>query len=186
MRTLKRKWHILIVFLLPVFYVSADTNCTSCSISVLFQGTYTDETCIISINGGTYTETVSLPPVSVASLDKDGNEAGSRQFAIALKQCPADRTVAVTFISNLSSADTITGNLLNTVGEGYSQHVQIRIRKENGSRIIIDNASSGQDYQISSSGSDVNHYYRASYYAKGSAVTAGNIRAIAGVELVYK
>jgi major type 1 subunit fimbrin (pilin) len=65
--------------------------------------------------------------------------------------------------------------------------VQIRIRKENNDRTIIDEPTSGQDYVIPAAGDAVSHRFTASYYAKGnSAVTAGRVHTVAGVDLVYK
>ncbi|EOS94462.1 type 1 fimbrial protein [Erwinia tracheiphila] len=182
----------LISCLLISLSLKAATDCSSnsndrCSIGVLFQGFYNDETCIVSINSGTYSETVFLPTISTSSLQKGGAEAGSKNFNITLQECPSDRTVSVTFVSNLSAADSTTGNLTNTTGEGYSKNVQVRIRKEDGAQILIDDSSSGQDYIIPSAGSDVTHQYTASYYANGdNAVSAGVLKSFAGVELVYK
>ncbi|EXU76633.1 MULTISPECIES: fimbrial protein [Erwinia] len=167
--------------------LAADTDCSNgCNIEVLFQGVYNEETCIVSINSGTYSEVVLLPTISTSSLQTDGNEAGSKNFDITLQECPSDRTVTVKFVSNLSSADSTTGNLINTTGDGYSENVQVRIRKEDGTQVIIDDTESGQDYVVSSSGDDVTHQYTASYYASGNnAVTAGVLKSLAGVELVY-
>lgn len=160
---------------------------TDCSIDVSFVGVYTDETCAISINGASNNETVTLPRLSTVALKNDGAEAGSRPFDITLKDCPASRTVTLTFVSNISPADTATGNLINTTGSDYSQNAQLRLRKENGSQVVIDDAATGQDYVISSTGDALTHQYTVSYYAKGdSAVTAGKVQAAAGVELVYK
>ncbi|AXF77603.1 type 1 fimbrial protein [Erwinia tracheiphila] len=178
----------LISCLLISLSLKAATDCSNgCNIDVLFQGFYNDETCIVSINSGTYSETVFLPTISASSLQTDGTEAGSKNFNITLQECPSDRTVSVTFVSNLSAADSTTGNLTNTTGEGYSKNVQVRIRKEDGAQILIDDSSSGQDYIIPSAGSDVTHQYTASYYANGNnAVSAGVLKSFAGVELVYK
>ncbi|MBW7984862.1 fimbrial protein [Enterobacillus tribolii] len=160
---------------------------TDCSIDVFFKGVYTDETCNISINGASANETVTLPTLSTATLKKDGTEAGSKLFDITLKDCPVSRTVTLFFNSDFSSADSATGNLINSVGSDHSQNAQVRLRKEDGALIKIDDATTGQDYVISPTGDAVTHHYTASYYAKGdSAVTAGKVRAAAGVELVYK
>lgn len=157
------------------------------SMDVHFTGIYTDETCVIEINNGSNNEIVQLPRISVMSLDKNGNEAGSVPFNITLKECPANRTITVFFNSTVSGADTATGNLINDAGTGMSKSVQVRLRKEDSSQVVIDDATSGQDYLISATAAPLSHRFLASYYAKGdSAVTAGKIQTIAGVELVYK
>lgn len=193
MRTLRKyTWvSIPVIFslvLLPSVNLKAGTDCSNgCNIEVLFQGVYSDETCVVSINGGAYSETVLLPTISTSSLQVDGNEAGSKAFNITLQECPSDRTVAVSFVSNLSAADSATGNLINTTGDGYSENVQVRIRKEDGTQVLIDSSASGQDYTIPSTGDNVTHQFTASYYADGNnAVTAGVLKSLAGVELVYK
>lgn len=193
MRTLRKYTWVSIpvitsLVLFSSFNSKADTDCSNgCNIEVLFPGVYSDETCVVSINGGTYSETVLLPTISTSSLQVDGNEAGSKAFNITLQECPSDRTVAVSFVSNLSAADSTTGNLTNTTGDGYSENVQIRNRKEDGTQVLIDDSASGQDYAIPSAGGNVTHQFTASYYANGNnAVTAGVLKSLAGVELIYK
>lgn len=91
------------------------------------------------------------------------------------------------FNSSASGADTATGNLVNGTGTDMSKNVQIRLRKEDSSQVIIDDATSGQDYLISATADPLSHRFLASYYAKGdSAATAGKVQTVAGVELVYK
>lgn len=170
------------VFILPVWGCSTD-----CSISVNFTGVYNDETCNVVINNLSSNETVTLPQISISLLQKNGNETGSVPFEIALRDCPASRTITAFFNSSAQATDNVTGNLVNTAGANYSSNVQIRLRKEDGSQVIIDNNATGQNYIIPSSAEQVSHTFTASYYAKGeAAVTAGQVRAIAGVELVYR
>ncbi|MDC7860812.1 fimbrial protein [Pantoea ananatis] len=157
------------------------------SMDVYFTGTYTDETCVVEINNGSNNEVVTLPEISVMSLQSNGSEAGSVPFNITLKECPASRTVTVFFNSSASGTDTATGNLVNGTGTDMSKNVQIRLRKEDSSQVIIDDATSGQDYLISATADPLSHRFLASYYAKGdSAATAGKVQTVAGVELVYK
>lgn len=170
-----------------VFVFSSQACSTDCSIDVYFTGTYTDETCDVVINTASSNEIVTLPRISAASLGNNGSEAGSVPFDIMLKNCPASRTVTVFFNSSATAADSETGNLVNNTGSIYSNNVQIRLRKENSSQVIIDDATSGQDYVISPAAEPISHTFTASYYAKGdAAVNAGQVHAIAGVELVYK
>lgn len=55
------------------------------SMDVYFTGTYTDETCVVEINNGSNNEVVTLPKISVMSLQSNGSEAGSVPFNITLK-----------------------------------------------------------------------------------------------------
>lgn len=169
-----------------VFIPVAQACYTDCSINVYFDGTYKDETCEVVINNAGMNEVVTLPRIPVTSLKDNASEAGSVPFDITLKDCPPERTVTVFFNSSATAADSETGNLVNLPGAQYSKNVQIRLRKENGSPVIIDEPASGQDYIISTAADPVSHIFTASYYAKGdAAVTAGQVHAIAGVELVY-
>ncbi|MCT4715768.1 type 1 fimbrial protein [Enterobacteriaceae bacterium H18W14] len=166
---------------------TASACVTDCSIEVNFTGNYTDETCNVIIDNAGNDAVISLPQRATRLLKQNGSETGSTPFDITLKDCPASRTVSVFFNSSFSSADTATGNLLNTTGANFAQHVQIRLRKENNSQVIIDDAITGQDYIISSAADPLTHRFTASYYANGdSTVTAGKVHAAAGVELVYK
>lgn len=175
------------LFLVLLGIPTACAYAVNYSMDVYFTGTYTDETCVVEINNGSNNEVVTLPKISVISLQTNGSEAGSVPFNITLKECPASRTVAVFFNSSISGTDTATGNLINDTGPDMSKNVQIRLRKEDSSQIIIDDASSGQDYIISATADPLSHRFLASYYAKGdSAATAGKIQTVAGVELVYK
>ncbi|MGD8163224.1 fimbrial protein [Pantoea sp. FN0307] len=170
-----------------IFIFSARACLTNCSIDLNFTGIYIDETCEVVINNDSSNEIITLPRISTASLQNNGSEAGSVPFDITLKNCPASHTVTLFFDSSVTAADNKTGNLVNRTGLTYSDNVQIRLRKENSSQIIIDDAASGQDYIISSAAEPISHRFTASYYANGDAVvTAGKVYAIAGVELVYK
>lgn len=162
-------------------------ECKNCKINVSFTGIYNDETCEVVINGSGNAETIALPEMSTQSLKNPGTEAGSRKFVIELKECPTERNIRLKFVSNTSQSDTSTGNLLNTSGPDYSKNVQIRLRKEDGTQIKIDDLTSSQNYFIPESGEMVAHEYIANYYASGnSGATAGLVKTTAGIELSYK
>lgn len=162
-------------------------DCKNCRVDVSFTGIYNDETCEVVINGKENTDTVELPVISTQSLRVPGSEAGSSSFVIGLKNCPTDRNIRLKFVSNTSQSDPSTGNLLNTSGEDYSKNTQIRLRKEDGTQISIDDLSSAQNYFIPESGGIVTHDYIANYYSSGSTgATAGLVKTTAGIELFYK
>jgi len=168
--------------------LSAHACLTDCAIDVSFTGKYTEETCEVLVNNGSNNGVVTLTQISTNSLKNNASEAGSTPFDISLKNCPANRSVTLFFNSRLSSFDGTTGNLINnTIDKTYSLNVQIRVRKEDGSQVFIDNSSTGQTYLIPATAETISHRFAASYYALGdSAVTAGKVQTIAGVELDYK
>ncbi|MTD38237.1 fimbrial protein [Erwinia sp. CPCC 100877] len=179
---------VLFSFLAASSFIPVAQACsTDCSIDVNFTGVYKDETCEVVINNASSNEIVTLPTISALTLNQNGREAGSVPFDVTLKNCPGNRTITLFFDSSVSAADTETGNLVNSTGLTYSRNVQIRIRKEDSSQVVIDDATTGQGYIISSEAEPLSHRFTASYYAKGdSAVTAGKVHAATGIELVYK
>lgn len=171
----------------PALALSCTEGTSPCTIAVYFEGTYQEETCDVSIDDKSSSETVVLPTLSSAALQQDGSEAGNRSFKVGLKNCPINRTVALHFVSGTTASDTSTGNLTNTAGGEYSKNVQIRLRNESGQQMVIDNTDSVQDYVISDKGEDVTHLFSADYYAHGtSSVTAGLINTSASIDLIYK
>lgn len=183
------KYILIVFFTLFVDYVKADTACTDeqCNIQVNFQGKYLEDTCEISINGGGDNETINLPEISTRTLMRDSSEAGSKIFNIALRNCPYGHVIALNFKSGAGGVDNTTGNFYNTEGLNYSRNVQIRLRKEDGSLININDAATMQRYVIPTPGKDVAHNYMVSYYAKGNnAVTAGEVRVVSEVSLSYE
>ncbi|MFK8256242.1 fimbrial protein [Erwinia sp. AnSW2-5] len=188
----RKKLHSGIVLLTIAVLMVSQSNisaeeCKYCSIDVSFTGTYNDETCEVIINGKGNTETIELPEISTQSLKEAGSEAGSTTFVIGLKNCPTDRNIKLKFVSNVEKSDTSTGNLLNTSGDGYSKNTQIRLRKDDGTQIGIDDLTSAQNYYIPESGNIVTHDYTASYYSSGiSGATSGLVKTTAGIEINYK
>ncbi|PIJ49611.1 hypothetical protein BL250_11835 [Erwinia sp. OLTSP20] len=192
MRQAYRKFVRLMVLatgILSSFALLASDYCSSsgaCRIPVQFSGIYKDETCRISINKGSSDETVNLPSVSTTKLQNDGNEAGSQQFNITLRACPASQKINLRFVSAGNQVDKRTGNLLNSTASGMSKAVQIRIRNEASIQMVVDDPYSYQSYNIPSGGDDVTHFFSAAYYANGSRrVTPGSVYAFSGIDLVY-
>ncbi|EOV9666444.1 fimbrial protein [Cronobacter malonaticus] len=72
-----------------------------------------EETCGISINNASSSETITLPTLSTTVLQKAGAEAGSQQFSVTLTHCPIDKTVMLRFVNDSGLADANTGNLMN-------------------------------------------------------------------------
>ncbi len=162
-------------------------NAGDCKINVSFTGTYMEETCGVSINNASSSEMITLPTLSTTVLQKAGAEAGSQQFSVTLTHCPIDKTVVLRFVNDGGLADINTGNLINEAGAGYSENVQVRLRKSDGTQMSINNDTSTQEYIIPATGDDITHYYIAAYYASGNGnVTAGEVGTLANIDLIYK
>ncbi|ADZ42091.1 TPA: fimbrial protein [Yersinia enterocolitica] len=172
----------------PAQAASACAGAADCKVQVSFTGEYLEDTCEVSIDGGSSSESVLLPTLSTTELKTDKAEAGKKQFQIALNKCPVNRTVSLRFIAaGATMPDATTGNLQNEVADDFSKSAQVRLSKAAGQQMVVGDENSVQEYVISSSGADVTHYFLAGYYAKGTnTVTPGQVRATAGIELVYK
>ncbi len=165
----------------------ASPECPDCDVTVNFTGVYIDTTCIVSINGGSNNETVTLKSVYENRLQNDGDEAESTKFSIALKECPINYGISLNFKSNSGNVNPNTYNLTNTIGAEYASNVELRIKNSNSQQLRIDDVNSYQEYVIPSIGSQVNHDYYVSYYANGNnSVKAGKVSAKSLVEIIYK
>ncbi|GAA0509698.1 fimbrial protein [Tatumella terrea] len=155
-------------------------------ITVNFTGEYVTETCEIRINGSGNNEAVTLPRLTTTALNNSGGEGGKTGFTVTLAECPGFTTVNLLFGSDYSPADTATGNLLNQTGNDYSRNVQLRIRKEDGSQIMIDDRNTAQQYRIWFANTPVTHQFYVSYFSGNAGpVTAGKVHAIAGITVDY-
>lgn len=173
----------------PAQAASSCGNDADCRIQVSFKGEYIEDTCEISIDDASSSETVFLPTLSVNDLKSDTAEAGKQQFQITLKQCPTSRSIDLRFVAAEGSRapDTVTGNLQNEMADDYSRNVQVRLSKAAGQQMVVGGENSVQEYIIPATGEGITHYFLAGYYAKGTtAVTPGQVNATAGIELVYK
>ncbi|EOC0351495.1 fimbrial protein [Cronobacter turicensis] len=187
-RTLSETGLLLMLFFYTGFcFADKCVNAGDCKINVSFTGTYMEETCGVSINNASSSETITLPVLSTTVLQKAGAEAGSQQFSVTLTHCPIDKSVMLRFVNNNGFADVKTGNLINEAGTGYSENVQVRLRKADGTQMIINDETSTQEYLIPATGDDITHYYIAAYYAAGSGnVTPGEVGTLANIDIIYK
>lgn len=171
---------------LLMLLLSATASAGDYPITVNFSGEYVTETCEIKINGSGSNEAVTLPRLTTAALSNSGGEGGKTGFTVTLAECPGFTSVNLLFSSAYSPADSATGNLLNQTGNGYSRNVQLRIRKEDNSQIVIDDRNTAQQYRIWFANTPVTHQFYVSYFSDNSGpVTAGKVHAIAGITVDY-
>lgn len=159
---------------------------TGCPLPVTFKGTFLEETCEVKIDQGGNQATVVLPRISTRLLQKDGDEAGARQFSISLATCPAGKNINLYFTPINIRVNQITGNLMNSSGYGMSEFVELRLRDESGQQLRVGDNTYYQQYSIPQTSAEVTHTYSASYFANGNnAVTAGSLNTLAGINLIY-
>ncbi len=175
-------WSLVAVLFSPAVFSAGNYP-----INVDFTGEYVNETCEVSINGNSSTETVTLPLLTTTVLSNNGGEAGKTGFTITLNECAGNQTVLLRFNSNYSSADTVSGNLLNQTGSGYSKNLQLRLRKEDNSQMIIDDLNTADRFETRDAETPVTHQYYVTYYSGSEGpVTAGKVYAVAGITLEYE
>lgn len=165
--------------------ISAATSCReNCSIKVLFKGEYLAETCRLTINQSTNQETIALPTLATSKFSAQENELGVKPFTVQLTQCPAKQTVLLSMHAENNSYDALSGNLKNSRGSGMSENIQVRIRKENGVQLKINQVNTGQTYQYASGNNIESHQFTASYYSVG-APTPGKLMVRATLSINY-
>lgn len=81
--------------------------------------------------------------------------------------------------------DALTGNLKNSLGAGMSENIQVRIRKENGEQLKVNQTNTGQAYQYASGKNIESHQFTASYYSMGLQPTPGKLMVRATLNINY-
>lgn len=176
----------LILFLNISSSIAVTTTCRdNCKIELLFKGQYVAETCRLTINQSSAQETIKLPDLSISQFTAQENELGIKPFTIQLTNCPEKQTVLLSMHAENAFYDALTNNLKNSQGVGMSENIQVRIRKENGEQLKINQPNTGQAYQYASGKNIESHQFTASYYSTGLAPTAGKLMVKATVNINY-
>ncbi|SEQ76827.1 Pilin (type 1 fimbria component protein) [Rosenbergiella nectarea] len=167
--------------------LAATTSCRDdCHIDVLFKGEYLAETCRLTINQASSQETILLPELSTSQFTAQENELGMKPFTIQLTECPEKQSVLLSMHAENAFYDALTGNLKNTRGTGMSENVQVRIRKENGEQLKINQVNTGQTYQYANGKNIETHQFTASYYSVASLPpTPGKLMVRATININY-
>ncbi|WP_241607794.1 fimbrial protein [Rosenbergiella australiborealis] len=156
------------VMSLPSTYAATKKCQGDCYIDVLFKGEYLAQTCRLSINQATSRETIALPVVSTSKFTPQENELGTTPFTLQLTDCPDKQTVLLSLQTDSAFYDALTGNFKNTQSAGMSDGLQLRIRKENGEQLKVNQPDSGQLYKYASGSNVESHQFTASYFSKTS------------------
>ncbi|TCM62726.1 major type 1 subunit fimbrin (pilin) [Acinetobacter calcoaceticus] len=157
--------------------------------TITFKGKVLDSTCKVN-NGGGANLTVSLPNVSLSSLNNAGQVAGRTAFKIILSGCSATQVTA--FFEPGATVNSNTGRLINSVTTGTSaKNIDIQLLNSKGQQIMLnafgsDGTQTNTEWQSASSASTSTELsYAAEYYAT-AAVTAGEVNTSVQYTLIYK
>lgn len=150
------------------------------------NGQLTDQSCQVSVNNGGNDLTLTLPTVSVRSLNQVGATAGSTPFTFTFTGCPTGQGDGIvrTFFE-ATNVDQTSGNLINTA-PGGATNVQVQITDANNQRIVLSGAGIDSNGGRSNDGVPIGTdgtasiTYHAQYAATGRA-TSGAV----STQLVY-
>lgn len=154
--------------------------------TVTFTGKLIADTC--SITAGDEDKQVTLPTLSIQSLDVAGKEAGTTTFDLHVEACPDTVTqVAAHFEAiNSDGFDATTQNLTNSTlkADGGAENVQIRLFDKDGST-QIPVGGTGAMFDVDATTHKATMTYIGGYYAT-AATTAGDVTAKVQYTLAYK
>ncbi len=152
--------------------------------TISFNGEITSNTCNVSVDGGTASETVLLPTVSESALDAPGKFAGRTSFSIGLSGCTGSLQTASAFFEAGAGVNG-DGRLVNT---GSATNVDLQLRDGSNANAVIKAGSASQitdtEYVTLASGA-ATLPYSAEYYATDAA-GAGTVVSSVTYNIQYK
>ncbi|QFI19944.1 type 1 fimbrial protein (plasmid) [Klebsiella aerogenes] len=152
--------------------------------TITFNGEVTSNTCNVSVDGGTASETVLLPSVSASTLDGAGKFTGRTQFNMGLSGCTGTLQTASAYFEAGAGVNS-DGRLINT---GSAKNVDLQLRDGSNADAVIKAGSSSQvngtKYVTLESGA-ANLPYSAEYYATDAA-EAGTVVSSVVYSIQYK
>ncbi|MDY1035610.1 fimbrial protein [Lelliottia sp. CFBP8978] len=152
--------------------------------TVTFNGKLIAETC--SIVSGDEEKQVTLPTLSVQSLVKAGDEAGTTRFSLTAEDCPATITQVAAHFEAINSTgfDATTQNLTNSATTNAAKNVEVRLYDTDAST-QLPLGTTGSFFPVDSTTQKATMTYVGGYYATG-ATAAGDVTAQVQYTLAYK
>ncbi|MGB5939925.1 MAG: fimbrial protein [Rhodanobacter sp.] len=147
--------------------------------TINISGKVINDTCTISVNGGSSTSSVTLPVVATGALNVAGATAGDTNFDIKLTGCDSNVTSARMAFAG-GNIDP-NGNL-NTSGAGQATNLQVRLLS---GALVINASSQANAPAIAVASGTGTTTLTAQYYANGAAVGAGLVNTSVNFTLTY-
>ncbi|MCJ7958171.1 MAG: type 1 fimbrial protein [Pseudomonas sp.] len=143
--------------------------------TITFTGKINGTTCAVAVNGGGTSNTVTIPAVGAASLNKAGAVGAARTFVISATDCAANSSVRTNFEFG-ANVDTANASTLKNalVSSEDAKNVNIQLVDAALTPIEIGGAGQGQSYKTDDAGNAM-MTYGARYYATGVA-SQGDIK----------
>lgn len=152
--------------------------------TITFNGELTTNTCNVSVNGGSASDTVTLPTVSEGMLDTAGKTAGQTRFTLGLSGCSGSLLTASAYFEAGTGVNG-DGRLVST---GSAKNVDLQLRDGSNAGAVIKAGSTGQvsdTHYVALASGAASLPYTAEYYATGKAV-AGNVKSSVTYSIQYK
>lgn len=154
--------------------------------TVTFNGELISETC--SIASESVSKVVTLPTISIQTLNVAGLSAGSKGFDLNVENCPSTITKVAAHFEAVGSTgvDSTTGNLTNqfTAAGGLAAASNVQVRLYNSDEVQLKLGETGEFAAVAADGSATMRYY-GGYYSTG-VTTAGQVYAQAAYTLAYE
>lgn len=147
-----------------------------------FTGSLVGTTC--TINGGTPSFTVPMPPVSTTSLATAGSWAGRTPFSINLTDCDPDTGNVSVYFEPGATVNPNTGRLIVDSGAGAATNVEIGLLNSDLTTITAGAANQNSQVVSINSGSATLNYY--SQYVSLGGATAGMANSRVQYTLTYQ
>lgn len=161
---------------------SSPANASDGTIS--FTGAIVATSCVVTLNGGSASGTVTLPTIQAGALAASGNTAGPTNFTLNLTGCAAvsGKTTVNAYFEAGATVNPTTGNLINS---GGATNVALQLLVASSSlQIIPGSPTQAQPTGVSLTGTSGALNYVVQYYATGTA-TPGTVTSSVTYSLAY-
>lgn len=184
------KANILMVAGLVALAMSSQAHAADGKIT--FNGKVVKASCDVSASAKDFT--VNLPSISTSAIGSTlGDKAGHTAFSIKLENCESQTTeaekVRIAFVGTSDENNVYV--LKNTAASNAATGVGLQLLQQDGSTIIDINNGSNKDKQYTIPAKGENpaalelHYNVAYVNTSGSAVTTGDVAAVATYSVEY-
>lgn len=149
--------------------VACSFNASATDGTINFSGEISNQTCVIEGNTGTTVKTVTLPRVAASSMATVGQQAGRKDFTLALTGCTGSS--ALVRFEQGATVDAATGNLTNQAASG--SNVQLQVLNANLDPINLQTNAGSLSTDITEKDATLQFYVQ--YIAANAAATAGQV-----------
>ncbi|WP_058914464.1 fimbrial protein [Entomohabitans teleogrylli] len=159
---------------------------------IIFTGSMTSPTCVISVNNQGATATVNMPPVLASQLAHGGDTAGETPFRITLDSCTGPTVLSAYVYFEPAAGYTATAGMMNNKsGPGYAENIRIELLRDSYSLNLEEGVNwstwyaSAADLDINTVTNSASGDFVVRYYAANDSVTAGTVQTVVNYTIIY-